>query len=477
MQEQNNLLPIDSDVKQYLDKELSMFDTHIADLFKELKLSSLLKSCKIKKRAGHSVDKIIFDLFMVPFLLMSNVFLFVQTQYEQASAEKNRFYRFLGNANYNWRLFLSCISFQIYKKIKPKIGKELFFVIDDTITTVTGKLVESASYIYDHATGKTVLGFQKLILGLFDGSHFIPINNRICPGKKQPVVNSKAKKYKKIPKSQQIEPQSPGAIEREEMDQTKLTKTISMLKAAKRKGFRAETVMFDSWYCFNSFIIKLAEILHLHVICQLKNMPRTNKYMYQGKSYSLKELFAYYGKSKLRMVKKYQFKRSCLTVSLPKSNVKMKIVFVLNEGEEKWHAFASTNIQLSAQKILEYYSQRWSIEVFFKNCKQYLNYGKEQMSNLDSIIACDALVFLRYMVLTYLAYLNQSSFYEKFNTLRKKHTTNVYGMRLLKFFFNKLQFIINEVCNLIKKDQKEKALNLLENMADFKLNINYTSLM
>ena len=121
MQEHNNLLPIDSDVKQYLDKELSMFDTHIADMFKELKLSSLLKSCNIKKRTGHSVDKIIFDLFMIPFLLMSNVFLFVQSQYEEASAEKNRFYRFLGNANYNWRLFLSCISFQIHEKIRSEI--------------------------------------------------------------------------------------------------------------------------------------------------------------------------------------------------------------------------------------------------------------------------------------------------------------------------------------------------------------------
>lgn len=172
------------------------------------------------------------------------------------------------------------------------------------------------------------------------------------------------------------------------------------------------------------------------------------------------------------MVKKYQFKRSCLTVSLPKSKVKMKIVFVLNDGEKKWHAFASTNIQLSAQKILEYYSQRWSIEVFFRNCKQYLNYGKEQMSNLDSIIACDALVFLRYLILTYLAYLNKSKFYEKFSSLRKRHSTNVFGVKLLKYFLNKLQFLMNEICNYIKSDQKEKAINLVENIAKYNVNLN-----
>ena len=37
MQDHNNLLPIDSDVKQYLDKKTYMFDTQIADVFKELK--------------------------------------------------------------------------------------------------------------------------------------------------------------------------------------------------------------------------------------------------------------------------------------------------------------------------------------------------------------------------------------------------------------------------------------------------------
>ena len=99
------------------------------------------------------------------------------------------------------------------------------------------------------------------------------------------------------------------------------------------------------------------------------------------------------------------------------------------------------------------------------------------MSNLDSIIACDALVFLRYMILTYLAYLNQASFYEKFSDLRKKHTTNVFGMKLLKFFFNKLKFIINEICSLIKKNQNEKAINLLEYVAKFNPNINLTPLI
>ena len=134
------------------------------------------------------------------------------------------------------------------------------------------------------------------------------------------------------------------------------------------------------------------------MICQLKNLPRPNQYMYKNKSYSLAQLYAYIAKHRMRMVKKYGYRRCIITVSIPKSDYKMKIVFVQNNDEKKWHAFGSTDHQLSAHKILEYYSQRWSIEVFFKNCKQYLNYGKEQVSNLDSIIASDAVVFTRYAV-------------------------------------------------------------------------------
>lgn len=478
MQNTENLLPVESDVNQFIFKDRFMFDNDISDLFKTFKIKSLLHSANIKKRAGHPTNRIVYDLFFIPFLMFSNVFLFVRTQYENAEADKNRFYRLLENAKYNWRSFILNLSFRVnqamHKGFKEKTGKdgkfaersEEFFVVDDTITSVSGKLIEFASYVYDHTKGKCVLGFQKLVLGIFNGSHLIPISNHICTSKKKPDAKSKAKKYKKIPKSERIHPESPGALERAAIDQTKLDKVISMLRQALKKGFTASTVLFDSWFCFNSFIIKIVESLKLHLICQLKNMPRTNKYLYRGKNYSLNELFSYYAKPRLRWIKKHQFKRSVIIVGLPGSDVQLKIVFVQNEGEEKWHAFAGTDTTLSAITILENYSQRWSIEVFFKNCKQYLNLGKEQMSNLDSIIACDALVFMRYIFLTYLAYLENSSFYDKFDAVRNVHSANTFGMRLLKFFFNKLLFVIREVCELIKDGLHEKAVELLESFVN-----------
>lgn len=465
MRAEDNLIPVESDVNQFLAKERFMLDTQIADVFKEFKIARRLKACRIQKRTGHAVDRIVFDLVHIPFLLMGTVYLFVRSQYEKAASHKNRYYRLLENANYNWRSFVMSLSRLIHHRMGSTSPDSSFFVLDDTTTAVSGKGVEGASYTYDHCSGKPILGFQKLVLGIFNGSHFLPISQKILAGRRRPEGRTRARKYRKIPKSQRISVNSPGAIERRDLDQSKLRGAISLLRAACKKGFKASTVMFDSWFCFNSFIKEIASELNLYVICQLKNIPKTNKYLYRGGTYSLNELYTYYARPKLRRVRRYQFEQAVLVVRLPQSDLRLKIVFTRSEGVDKWYAFAASEVALSAQRILEYYSQRWSIEVFFRNCKQYLNYGKEQMSNLDSIIACDALVFTRYLILTYLAWKDKASFYDKFSAVRQRHSTNTFGIRLLNYFFNGLQFIIIEIYNLLKEGYKDSALKSLENLA------------
>jgi len=465
MRADSNLIPVESDVNQFLSKERFMLDTQIADVFKEFKIGTHLKACQITKRTGHAVDRIVYDLVNIPFLLMTTVFLFVRSQYEKAASQKNKYYRLLENANYNWRSFVMRFSRLIHKRMRSSFTAPSFFVLDDTITEVTGKGVEGASYVYDHRLGKSILGFQKLVLGIFNGSHFLPISQKIFSTRHKPDARSQAQKYRKIPKSQRISPQSPGAFERSELDQTKLNGAISLLKAARRGGFTASTVLVDSWFCFNSFIKEITQGVKLQLICQLKNLPRANKYLFKGRICSLNELFVYHARPRFRMVKKHQFKQSILVVAIPKSPVKLKIVFIQNEGSDKWYAFAASETSLSAERILQSYSQRWSIEVFFKNCKQYLNYGKEQMSNLDSIIACDAMVFTRYLILTYLAWKDKASFYNTFSAICHTHSTNTFGVRLLRYFMNHFQFIINEIYCLLKEGYQESAFKLLENVA------------
>ncbi len=148
-----------------------------------------------------------------------------------------------------------------------------------------------------------------------------------------------------------------------------------MLKEAKKKIKDVNYVLFDSWFCFNCFI-KQVRSLGIEVICQLKNMPGTNKYSYNGKDYSL----------------------------------------------------------------------------------------KEQMSNLDSIIASDALVFLRYSILTYLSFKENHRFYEVLEKNRNNRKIITYGMRLLQYFVNKFKYIIDIVCELIQENKNDEAINILRKL-------------
>jgi hypothetical protein len=49
---------------------------------------------------------------------------------------------------------------------------------------------------------------------------------------------------------------------------------------------------------------------------------------------------------------------------------------------------------------MKYYHLRWSIEVFFKECKQNLNINKCQSTDFDSHIAWITLSFISYMMLS-----------------------------------------------------------------------------
>ena len=397
-----NIIPVNSDVNEFLQDEMIGFDSYVSAAFKELAIKKNLARAGITKRSGVSTDLLFFNLVQVPFLMISTLFLFVQEQILDSVASKSTYYRFLENANYNWSKFLSLLSHSASKLMTENDAKVKYFVLDDTVREVTGKLVEGASYIFDHVKGKSVLGFQKLVLGVFDGEHFIPVAQRICGGKKTPKSQSKATKYNKIKKSEKIATNSPGFNERQALTESKLVNAYGMLKKSCKQYNKVKIVLFDSWFCFNSFITKIKKSLDLDVICQLKNLPKTNRYIFHEKEYSLKQLYAYQVKPKMRKVKKKNYKQHTVTVLMSKSKIPLKIVFIENDSSDKFHAFASTKTTLTFQEILEHYSQRWSIEVFFKNCKQYLNYGKEQVSNFDSLVASDSLVFTRYIILTYL---------------------------------------------------------------------------
>ena len=93
-------------------------------------------------------------------------------------------------------------------------------------------------------------------------------------------------------------------------------------------------------------------------------------------------------------------RRASLDVHLPQSG-KVRIVFV-RASKKQWHAFLSSNGSMELPDILKYYSRRWAIEVYFRDCKQMLYLGQGQSETFDALIALASLVMLRYLLLVYI---------------------------------------------------------------------------
>ncbi|UZH05685.1 transposase [Heyndrickxia coagulans] len=60
---------------------------------------------------------------------------------------------------------------------------------------------------------------------------------------------------------------------------------------------------------------------------------------------------------------------------------------------------ATTDTRLSEEEVIQLYGKRWSIEVYFKMCKQYLRLAKYQGLSYDGIFAHTALVAIGYSIL------------------------------------------------------------------------------
>jgi hypothetical protein len=121
--EAKNFSPVKSDVHIYIEKEHSMFDSIICAVFHDLKIKQLLSKVNITKRCGITTTKVVYNLFTVPFLMISTVCLFVRNQFEEA-ASKDVYYRFLDNANYNWHQFILSLSGIIEGKLTTQTRRK-----------------------------------------------------------------------------------------------------------------------------------------------------------------------------------------------------------------------------------------------------------------------------------------------------------------------------------------------------------------
>ena len=93
---------------------------------------------------------------------------------------------------------------------------------------------------------------------------------------------------------------------------------------------------------------------------------------------------------------------------------KVKLFICRYPGQKKQRVFITTNTALSFLEMMKIYGIRWTIEVMFRETKQYLQLGGCQSQDFDAQIANTTISFMLY---TFLSYLKRMGSYETIGEL------------------------------------------------------------
>lgn len=358
----------------------------IDTFFDNFTIGTLLNKSGIRKMRGISPVTLLKAIFILPFE-GNNFFRGIVSDNRQ-EFKKDAAYELLKGPRYNWRkllLFLAVRIVCVLGLLTDKDRKKVLIIDDSTYDRSHSKFVELLARVYDHSDKRYLRGFKMLTVGWSDGASFLPLDFVL--------LSSEKEKNRLQGITKDIDRRTCGYRRRKEA-MTKATEQLDpMVRRVLAAGVDADYILMDSWFAFPSVI----QTLHQHrpVICMLKDMPN-NLYRHQNVHMRLVEIY--------RRVKKKAGKAKILASVLveTKAGLPVKIVFVRHRQKRGWLAILSTEIELSAEEVVQIYGKRWDIEVFFKMTKHYLKLEKEvQLRDYDGLIGHATIVMLRYLFLAF----------------------------------------------------------------------------
>jgi len=441
-----DILPISNTV---LNSETPL-DSYLLDAMVDLRVMGIFSALKIVKRSGEtSIEQIVYALLLMSFLSLNTVWCFTGKFLNvYIPGGKDVLYSFLSRQNINWSLIHLRLAQKFWSKHFNDTNELQAFVLDDTIKKRRGKKVQAMSSHFDHTEGRHVMGQQILQFGISDSRGFLPLLSQIFVGKKKATERGTDFKDKR------------SAIAKSYNNAYELNKNemlASFLKRALHFGFYAPYLIADAWFGTKSNI-SLALSYDLTAIFMMKR--NKTKYRYQGKDFSLKALYRTIGKKQYSLGKRFMYASLIVEFNLadPKEEPDwqtVKLVFSKSKNAPKgsWVVILCTDTHLEAEKILQIYALRWSIECYFKEVKQNFNFLKEESGAYETHYASIHLAAMRYVLLYHIS-LSQSRV--KFAAVRKKLN---FQMQLFSFAilaWETIKHVVNEVLDeMLKKIQSQ----------------------
>ena len=360
------------------------------------------RMANVIKAKGYSFHRLLSILILLPYLNQASIYAFLQSGYSELSAaEKDAYYRLKNDCRFSWRKLLKAVVKRFMKVVEDH-GEASHgircFAMDDTVLPKIGKYIEQIGRVWDHVTHRYLIGFKMLALGYYDGKSFIPVDfslhreegrNKKCPYGL--TKSDLARQHSKI------RPEGSSGEKRvKETDKNKIDVGIKMLKRASCY-LSADYVLADSWFVCEKLIEAVRSLNQgtMHILGMMK-MAKA-KYQYQHKEYTAQQLL---GKKKIKTNRCRKIKSHYKELVVMYKQVPMKLFFSKIGNSVQWRLIVSSDLTLSYKKAMEIYQIRWTIEVFFKESKQYLNLGGCQSNDFDAQIADITISMIQYIMLT-----------------------------------------------------------------------------
>ena len=238
-----------------------------------------------------------------------------------------------------------------------------------------------------------------------------------------------------------VNTKSHGFIRRKEADKDKIVSMLEMICRLVKQGILPNYVLVDSWFfCYDLLeklrvlkkgAIKLVSLVKINN--QIFTICQTNKEM------SVKNIIKKYeGESK----KCKKMKANYIRLNCYYKGIRVNLFFVRMGKCKTWHLLLTTDLELSFTKVMEIYQIRWSIEVFFKESKQYLNLGNCQSNTFDAQIADITISMMQHIMLNYFKRIHyQQSIGALFIGLRKEITEMDLVSRLIAIFWELIELL------------------------------------
>jgi Transposase DDE domain len=452
----------------------------IFSVFGSLKISDKLfdksDACNVKYK---QVDKLSLML-LFPFFEIKDASHFEGSAlYKIVSCGKDVFYRLINNTTINWRSIAYTLNLRLLKTTSAKSEKAentmpTCLIVDDTDLPKTGHQIEFIGRIYNHVTKLSIWGFKGLVMAFHDGKSLFALDVSLhCEkgkNKKKPFGLTPSQSKERYSKKR--DKKSAAYKRTQECFISKIDSMISMIRLAITKGIRFDYLLVDSWFtCFE--LVKF--IKTRKVACHFLGMIKmgNTKYSFNENVLSAKQIVEY-SKRKKHLKRSRKLGYSYCEVTVDFQGIEVKLFFCKTSHKGKWHGLLTTNLELNFEDAYKIYSTRWSIEVFFKECKQHLGLGKCQSQDFDAQIAAITISMLQYNILSVA---KRFSDYETLGLLFRSANAEIIELTIAERIWLIIIEIIAELAELLDIDTEMLMEKIIADNQKFEKLLNYKTLM